>query len=475
MVHGFNWDEKETPGGHIEVWKRLYQAGCNARFVGISWASDTGRTSLWPFGFGPRDTPAIYANDVIGSYIAAKYITDALNAAGLTGTNTTIVGHSLGNMLVSSAIQHQGLDVGNYIMLNPAVPAESYDGRADPDDPDRRNMTHPAWKGAAPDGSEDYPAYVMAAGWADNFNEDDPRYWVSWDGNFSGIFDLTQVWQFYSSGEEVLRQADGEAIAAIDGQDIRRLLFNWLPGGDIPHSTNSVVGSKEYTWVYHEITKGVLPLQESYLLPRHSTAGWLLNEDYFWFDNIGGQQVRVKCPYWGTTNLAASALIENPFFGAHLLNFDIASHKNIDLWRGSWFNPVAWIYQPDGHADPLDHLPHLPFDENDLDHMKKMRVHIKLLAEMTPPLSSPAGGMRLKKFDHDPTNPLLNPNPKYHHGINLMDYRNLNLWQSSDRPGKSKPQRDEQRWLHSDYKDAPYLLTHPLYKQIKGIAQGEQQ
>ena len=85
---------------------------------------------------------------------------------------------------------------------------------------------------------------------------------------------------------------------------------------------------------------------------------------------------------------------------------------------------------------------------------------------MIPPLSSPAGGMRLKAFGENKPNP--------HRGIDLSGYRNFALWPAT-RPKKSDRQQEDQRWLHGDYKDAPYLLAHPLYKKIKGIAQGEPQ
>ena len=45
------------------------------------------------------------------------------------------------------------------------------------------------------------------------------------------------------------------------------------------------------------------------------------------------------------------------------------------------------------------------------------------------------------------------------------------IWHSENRPGKSKDQRDDKRWLHGDYKDAPFLLTHELYKNIKNISE----
>ena len=65
------------------------------------------------------------------------------------------------------------MSVGNYVMLNPAVPTEAYDGRAPASDVDRRNMTHPEWRGAASDGSQDYIERVMSAGWSTLFSSSD--------------------------------------------------------------------------------------------------------------------------------------------------------------------------------------------------------------------------------------------------------------------------------------------------------------
>jgi hypothetical protein len=94
---------------------------------------------------------------------------------------------------------------------------------------------------------------------------------------------------------------------------------------------------------------------------------------------------------------------------------------------------------------------------------------ILLLAEMIPPLSSPEGGTRLDIFAERPNNPYT------HRGKDLKDYVIPSLWDSANRPGKSGSQRTQKRWLHGDYKDAPYRLTYKLYQQIKGITQGEQQ
>ncbi|MCL2105175.1 MAG: alpha/beta hydrolase, partial [Kiritimatiellaeota bacterium] len=441
-IHGMDWDEAETPAGHAEVFKRLYQAGSNARFIGVSWASNTGRR---------MGNPIVYANDVIGAFIAAKLVKDGLS--GYLGGDTTIVAHSLGNMLVSSMIGDHSAEVGNYVMLNAAMPTEAYDGRAPANDPDRRNMTHPDWRAPQSDLLDDYSERIMSAGWSTLFSPDDLRSHVTWDGRFADVLNKpeTKVWQFYSSGEEVLRQADGGITTSISGQDIAGYLFNWLPFINIPPDPDTVAGSKEYTWVYHEITKGRAPLRDRLLLPRHRNAGWRFNRHY---DNAGGSRMSPA----DTDLILTADLIATPFFR----HFDTDAHKNIGLWMQN----NRWMYEPDGDYGIPEFLPTLP---GQASHMEKMKVHAKLLAEMIPPLSSAAGGVRLRTFVDDDERQLA------HRAKDLTDYRNLklNLWDSANRPKKTDGQRNNKRWLHGDYKDAPYLLTHQLYERLKEITQGE--
>ena len=124
----------------------------------------------------------------------------------------------------------------------------------------------------------------------------------------------------------------------------------------------------------------------------------------------------------------------------------------------------------DNDPEIYNRLPFLPFISIDPydEIMDTIKVHAKLLAEMIPPLSSPAGGMPIAKLLYD------DPDEE-DRAIDLMSYRDTVLWDSANRPGKSERQQTLKRWLHGDYKDAPYLLTHKLYEKIKEITEGNNQ
>ena len=329
------------------------------------------------------------------------------------------------------------------MMLNPAVPSESYDGRAPASDPSRRNMTHPDWKGAASDGSQDYPERVMSAGWSKLFSAGDPRSKITWDGIFGDVASSTELWQFYSEGEEVLRKAESDMPMAVD-------LAWFMPLWD---SQNTVAGAQEWTWVFHEITKGVLYYPYSLVIPRHRSAGWAFNLDWEnrvqdGYDSFGNPIYRFynKTPAEAAL-LPTTDLVAQPFFK----DFNPDRHPTVPRW----YDPEAWIYLPDGDIEIFNRLPYGGNNPN----MERLKNHAKLLAEMIPPLSSPAGGIALKertvpqdrRFDM--------------HG---NDFKNASLWPNT-RPKKSDRQQSDKHWLHGDYKDAPFLLTQKLYKKIKEI------
>jgi hypothetical protein len=79
----------------------------------------------------------------------------------------------------------------------------------------------------------------------------------------------------------------------------------------------------------------------------------------------------------------------------------------------------------------------------------------KLLAEAVPPLSGAAG------FFQSTT--IIGTNKCF--DLNNLPFKDANLWPAT-RPGKSAEQQVKQRWLHGDYKDPAYLLTHCFYDKI---------
>ena len=125
--------------------------------------------------------------------------------------------HSLGNMVVSSAIQDHGALVDVYFMLNSAVPAEAYDTDVPTCDFTTKDvpegLIHVDWR--------DYPPKSYAALWYRHFlphegfvpkEGDDARAQLTWKGRFKDVTGNrgVEVYNYYSagssseSGDEVL-------------------------------------------------------------------------------------------------------------------------------------------------------------------------------------------------------------------------------------------------------------------------------
>ena len=423
-VHGLDWDHEETPAGHAEQFKRLFQSGCNARYLGVSWASDMSRRIGQPLAYG---------SDVIGAFVAAPYLKTNLTQGGFAGDNTTVIAHSLGNMLVSSAIVDHNLQVKNYALLNPAVAIEAYEGRKT--NSAYYGMIFPDWTNQS---NNVYSERVMCAAWADLFSSSDPRSAIRWHNRFSGITNNVTAHQFYSEGEEILRQPNGTIPELALLKNLLSTAYNWIPWVQ-DSDVNETLVQGEFVWVYNEITKGEPGLFDQLLVDNHNHAGWKFRQDLV--VDADGNESYVKVPAAVANALPTADLIASPIFDCF--------EKNSDADIPNWPNAANTLSASDGSNSAF---PVLPLANGSMDQIK---WHAKLLAEEVPPLSGPAGSIACEKM-----------NTKY----NLMDYRDLELWRK-DRSGKCSNQRDGQRWLHGDYKDAPYLLTHKLYQEFVTISE----
>ena len=124
FVHGFNVNPEEAVSTGVEMFKRLWQAGCNSMFTVVDWYGDedqwNNRVSNW--AFNGTASPDYFAN-VFHAFQTAKAL--ATETAKLPGEKVFIA-HSLGNILTSAAIKDWGLDYSRYYMLNAAVAMEAY-------------------------------------------------------------------------------------------------------------------------------------------------------------------------------------------------------------------------------------------------------------------------------------------------------------------------------------------------------------
>ena len=213
FVHGYNVDRSAAEVWFQEIFKRLWQSGMNARFYGVTWDGDAWESISDASLLQPIKLPNYYVN-VENAFASAEPFAEALRK---TTGRKVVMAHSLGNMVVSSAIQDHGALVDVYFMLNSAVPAEAYDTDVPTCDFTTKDvpegLIHVDWR--------DYPPKSYAALWYRHFlphegfvpNEaDEARAQLTWKGRFKDVIKNrdVEVYNYYSagsgseSGDEVL-------------------------------------------------------------------------------------------------------------------------------------------------------------------------------------------------------------------------------------------------------------------------------
>jgi len=115
FLHGYNVSGTASRGWSAEMFKRFFWSGSKAKFHSITWFGD-------PYTTG-RAVPQ-YHDAVIDAFAASADVATYVN--GLSGQKT-IIAHSLGNMVVSSAIKDHGMTVDQYFLVDAAVAEEAYD------------------------------------------------------------------------------------------------------------------------------------------------------------------------------------------------------------------------------------------------------------------------------------------------------------------------------------------------------------
>ncbi len=209
FLHGYKVTPEKARAWHAEMFKRLFQSGSNAMYVGFSWDSDEG---AWL-----TDGLFNYWGNVENALNSASIVADIINNS-LIG-DITIAAHSLGNMVLGQAIQQYGLAPNYYFMLNPAVPTEAYNASqlAETGDPKQNFMTIPDWYDFYDETNNTNPRRLFASDWNRLFtaNVNDKRQELTWRNLFSSVA-TANLYNFYSTGEEVLVHSTGAESTSWD-------------------------------------------------------------------------------------------------------------------------------------------------------------------------------------------------------------------------------------------------------------------
>ena len=214
FLHGFKVSAAAAREWHCETFKRLWQSGSNARFHGVTWKGDEALLAP-PVGVAGFH----YHENVDNAFQAASHLRDYVD--DLSGEKI-MMAHSLGNMVVSSAIADHGMGVGKYFMLNAAVPSEAYDTGQWDDSPDASNvMAHEYW--------QPYTNICWSAKFHEFFtgNTADDRRLLTWKNRFGGVLTNTAAYNFWSSGDEVFELTEGTPNSAWDGLTSGYVRYSW--------------------------------------------------------------------------------------------------------------------------------------------------------------------------------------------------------------------------------------------------------
>ena len=177
FIHGANVSEQDARAWAAGMFKGLYQAGANMEFYPVAWQSD----------IGPSYNYHVNASN---AFVTASFLAPHINSVP---GRRIVIAHSLGTMVAAAAIQDYGMRVDKFIMLNSAIPSESFDPSLADESPNNK-LVHNDWIS--------YTNSCWTANWHKLFNASDARSRLTWRGRFSAVVPVAV--NFYSSGDEVL-------------------------------------------------------------------------------------------------------------------------------------------------------------------------------------------------------------------------------------------------------------------------------
>ena len=234
FTHGFRVKEPEAHAWGAEVFKRLWQAGSNARFHMFTWAGDHG----WP------DSALHFQQNVYQALRTGGALRTLLGREQPDPAKRVLMAQSLGNMVACEALR-QGLRVGKYFMFNAAVPSEALAAYLQDADASVRARYVPAdW--------HPYPVLSWASNWHRLFADDpsDARGRMGWPGRYTSALDNAgEVYNYYSTGDEIFWEHPSTPwllSGATDGLGA----FSWQKQ-EVRKGSGLVAGTESGGWGFH--------------------------------------------------------------------------------------------------------------------------------------------------------------------------------------------------------------------------------
>ena len=295
FVHGYNVSPDQARGNAADMFKRLYWSGSHAKFYGVTWNG----AETQPLAYG-LFTPDYHTN-VVNAFLTASNLASFLGTLtnGPTNGPTTVAAHSLGNMVVLSAINDWNAPISNYFMIDAAVALEAIQTNAAQD----VNMIHSEWV--------PYANRLYSHDWHGLFAAGDERSALTWTNRLAN-FRNVEVYNFFSSGEEVLRECTTDPPTTVLG-GIWTEVYGYF-AQQIPFGC--------YGWAWQEKAKG---RSANDLFVGSTHGGWQFNywSDAFYVTN--GEGIRSFMGPDQTSGLTSSQLQTNSFF-----NFNSTYHPHPD-------------------------------------------------------------------------------------------------------------------------------------------------
>ena len=284
FVHGFNVSPENARNWNREMFKRFWVSGMNARYWGVTWSGD--------YHVLFEDFNGLhYHRDVRQALMTAPTFRNLVNS---NGVDSVVIGHSLGNMVVSEALL-ANMNAKTYIMLDAAVASEAYRPELQADSDAVLSKYRPGdWMG--------YDSLSWATNWYTWFTNmpNDARADIGWAGHFVPILSRQglDVYNFYSSGDEVFKESQ-ETPGIVTG------VFHWPTLNLEWPFFHLNLELDAFPWQKQEVFKGVNAAGSL-------SAGWGF---HCWTTNMNNETVWVKYSAVGANAMVADgSIVTNAVF-----------------------------------------------------------------------------------------------------------------------------------------------------------------